>query len=537
MLKVFIKKDDFLISNFETSKENFLDWKLYSHINRIFGYCFCKNKYIRNTSISLENFQYIRKNNIDISGIFLALNFNKGKVNMVIDPLFQFNLFLYRKNDKFSISSSIEMLRLFHGLKEVDEEYLFDQLAYQSPMRSKTILKNVSFLQFDDLYCKSSSDIVSFLDENGVKINTPNYQKYKNYSYNSLLRIYLDKLNNRAAILSSTFDEIHLQLTGGADSRLALSSLLKFKNVRCYVYGDGNSQNRLIFEEILSMTNKLAVNSIKTIGAPISNSSRIIRSLYDMNYFKLNNVNTYMNGAINSNITLCKVTGYYGANISGGVGLPPEDTRSNKRLSKIPSELFTYHEYVNRFKEKNSSLRKASLGDQFYINNRGKSHYAAHSLADNKNINSADILYDFINLLLVEKCPYTDNDINRCAITVDLIYLNSPKLALFPYDDRKIPMYRAFKNVPNINCFEGFNFPPKLLNEMEKEYPILDDRETDLLGSKKLTENILSIFQNEKVQKASYNYPELEYLTKQDDIQANIFLCFLLGKMKISSVI
>ena len=58
-------------------------------------------------------------------------------------------------------------------------------------------------------------------------------------------------------------------------------------------------------------------------------------------------------------------------------------------------------------------MKKTSLLDIFYLNNRGLSHYSCHSLCDNKYGNSFDILYDPINIELVSKCPYTDHEINK----------------------------------------------------------------------------------------------------------------------------
>lgn len=535
MLKFFVKNNDFLISNFETLKETFLDWNRNSSQCRVFGYCFYGENYIKNSNLSIMDFNYIKKNNIDISGIFCALKLDKNRIEICLDPLAQFNLFFYKKNGKFTLSSSLEMMRLFHGLKDVDEGYLFDQLAYQSPLRAKTIFKDVKFLRFDDLYFRDRDNdgILSFLENFHVAINIPQYKKYKNYSYSNLLKKYIERLETRAKIISQKFDEVHLQLTGGADSRLALSALQKYKNIKCYVYGDGSSQNRLIFEELLKMEGMKPVDCVKTIGAPISNPSRMIRGLIDMNYMKFNNVNTYMNGKINSENTICKVTGYYGANVSGGVVLPPENTSSNRRLEKIPSNLFTYHEYVQDFKSKYNGLRASALADRFYINNRGKSHYAAHSLADNKYINSVDILYDFINLMLVEKCPYKDSDINKCAITIDLIYEINPRLALFPYDNRQIPKYRNFRKVPKINCFDGYQFSEKHLESFSIVYPEINDKEFNILNPETSSGKLQVIFNHELVREHAKFYPDLEYLTKLDDIQAEIFLYFLLAKIKI----
>jgi hypothetical protein len=165
--------------------------------------------------------------------------------------------------------------------------------------------------------------------------------------------------------------------------------------------------------------------------------------------------------------------------------LPPADTKKNERLKSYESELFDYHDYVEQFKSRHRFRRRTSFNDYFYINNRGKGHYAAHSLADNRNVASIDILYDYINILLVEKCPYTDFEIDKNAISIDLIYEFDSQLALFPYDSRKIPNFKEFSETPIINCFDGYEFPSQDLPDFNIKRPSI-----------KLNENIIDFVED-----------------------------------------
>lgn len=540
MTRLFIDKNDFLISNFNTldimSDSVCQKWKHFDNMAYLFGYAFLNNNHKQYERLTQDDFKWLKSNNIDASGVFCALNYYEGKVEICIDPMCQFNIFYYTSNEYFTISSNIEMIRDAHNLQEIDDDFLFDQIAYRSMMRSKTILKNVSFLQFDDLYYQEKNEVSYLLQHTSIEFIIPDYHKYDQLNYENLLILYNQRLINRARILTEKFDEINSPLTGGADSRLALSAFLDVnkEKLRCYVYGDGHSQNRLIFEELLTALNIKPVEKIRTSGSSPLNSAMWFKTLSGVNYLKLNNNALCMNGLINSDRTICKITGYYGANVSGGVGFPPQNTSDNDRTKNIPSTYFTYHSYVSDFRNKHKNLRAAALNDRFYINNRGKSHYAAHSIIDNKYISSVDILYDFINLLLVEKCPYKDTDINRCAISIDLIYLKHPQLAMFPYDDRKIPKYRWFENTPLINCFNGYTFKHRELESMLIEPPRVDASSTDYLSAKNKRESISMLFEHDLIKSELKRYPELDYLTKQRSIESSTFLFFLLGKLKMT---
>jgi hypothetical protein len=279
--------------------------------------------------------------------------------------------------------------------------------------------------------------------------------------YESLKKLYVQTLKKKANILSNTYEKIYIQLTGGCDSRLVASILMEYDNIFCYCYGDGTRQDRLVSEYIINEYNLKKPENIPFAGNHINNSSRIFKSLLESNFYKFNALNTYTDNHINKNI--CKVTGYYGANVSGSVQLPCENNFKFKfKNSNIDINYFTHFDYVKMFKNEYMNIGECNRRDIFYVNNRGLSHYSCHSICDNKHSNSFDILYDPINLELVKKCPYSTNDIDKNAITVDLIYSVNQNLALLPYNDRIIPRYNTFKNIPDFNCFERNIFADNL---------------------------------------------------------------------------
>jgi hypothetical protein len=428
-----------------------------------------------------------------------------------------------------------------HRLSEFDDRFMFDSIAYQSPLRGLTILKDVFVLQHDDL--TNPVGVAKFkcllpLKLDGLTLFPPDRAVYEKFSYKELLRLYIDRLNSRSRILANTYSKVHIQLTGGADSRLALSSFLKFKNICCYVYGDGASQNRLIFNALTRFYGIEMASEIIFCGASLNSPSLLIKGLVDTNFRKLNNLDTYMNSNDFSFPNECKVTGYYGANVAGGVPGPPVDTTKNPRTSFIPSHHFDYHEYVDFMRGKYHGLRSAAFDDVFYINNRGQSHYAAHSIADNLKCNSFDVLYDPINLELVRKCPYTDIEIARNAISVDLICFNDAQLALFPYDSRSIPRFRNFENVPIINCFDGLNFREDLkIHAIPAARPIVESSQYNVLA--KGTSYVPS--------DAMLNYGEFDHIfNKYDflnslrlnfDVNSGILLNYLLGRTALQRIV
>ncbi len=529
---IYKSKTNFLITNSLDADELKLT-KIEDNNFEIFGYCFLENDIVKNKKITKEQYNYIADNQHKTSGIFASISKVENEITVVVDPLIQYNIFYYIDKDTITISNSIFLISKLHNLKDPEDEYLFDNIAYKSPLRGLTVLKNVFTIQYDDIM--NNTGVESYkvplpIQTQNLIFQAPKKDVYLNLDYNELSAIYVSKLKNRAKILAEKFEEVHIQLTGGADSRLVLSSLLDYKNIHCYVYGDGNSQNRLCYESLVKSLNLNRSETISFAGTNInSNTSVMFRALHDTSCRKFNNLNTYMNSDNFVSENKCKITGYYGANVCGGVSLPPFDTTKNIRTKSIASTFFQYHDYVKFMKNKYKDFRPTAFKDVFYLNNRGQSHYAIHSIADNLKSNSFDILYDPINLELVKKCPYTDSDIDRNAISIDLIYLINKKLALFPYDDRQIPKYRHFDNIPLINCFDGLKFANSELSPMNFKRPNVNIDTFDLLNKGNKHTTVFEMLSYSELQDFFKEYDFLEYLKKEDQANASILLFYILS--------
>lgn len=533
---VYGDDENFLITN---SSSEFPRMEKRKEFSRLYGYLFTDTDVVKNCSLEKAEAEYLAKNKSTISGIFCAVIVKGEEVRLFVDPMVQYNIFYCFHGGGLSISNSILLLREFCGVSEIDGDYLFDSIAYTSPLRGRTVLKGVYALQYDDLLYPDSH--VSYkprlgLGQGNLHIVPPDFRVYDGFGYYQLKRMFLEGLNRRAAILSEKYEEVQIQLTGGADSRLALSSFLNHRNKSCYVYGDGTSQNRLVFEQIVNSLRLRVSKNSPYVGKSLGSTALIIKGLVATNFRKLNNLNTYVNADRFVASSMCKVTGYYGANVCGGVSLPPGDLKKNGRTGKFRPELFSYHDYVDHMRRVHSGLSGPAFADIFYLNNRGPSHYAAHSVADNQRCNSYDILYDPINLFLVRSCPYTSEHINRNAITIDLIHENNSMLALFPYDSRKIPIYREFREVPLINCFDGFSFPERDLQPLVFVRHESDFRDFDILqeGGRHVTmDDILS---NEVFHSFYSRYETLEEVKRADNLTKTVVAYFLLASLAVTNL-
>lgn len=496
----------------------------------LFGYCFLHDAIVKNGELTKDQHRYIANNHSTISGIFAAISKTGNTIRVTLDPLVQYSVFYYCNGREITFSNDIFLISKLHGLRTFDDHHLFDIIAYQSPLRGLTTLSNVCAVQHDDLSGAApvNKHKPSFPHKRGnLTFDSISSSPYSGGKYADLLRIYIANLNRRARIVAERFAEVHCQLTGGADSRLVLSSFMKYDNVYYYCYGDGTSQNRLCYEALVKSLNLKKSKEILFCGQALVNSSLIFRGLRDTNCRKLNTLNTYMNSDAFVYPDKCKITGYYGANISGGVVLPPSETRTNARTSPITPECFTYHDYVTAMKTRHGHLRRAAFNDAFYINNRGPSHYAAHSLADNLKSHSFDILYDPINLELVRKCPYDDAHIDKNAISVDLIYVNHPSLALFPYEGRTIPRYREFRDTPLLNCFDGLEFAQRDLPSMTAKRPSVNIAALDILNKGAGYASVGSMLGYDECADIFNRYPSLAYLKDGTSSTSTLLLYYI----------
>lgn len=347
-----------------------------------------------------------------------------------------------------------------HDLKIINEDYIKDNIIFENPLCGHTLLKDVYFLQYDDIYnqtfSKKLKKIIPMKYENFTFLEMKN-NIYNDLKYEELIDIYIRRLKHNAKIISSNYDEIYISLTGGADSRLVTSLFMEYDNVYHYCYGNGTNQNRLVSEYIIEKFNLKSKKDIPIVGNKINYLKDILKCIEETSCQK-SYLNLYINGKINKKI--CNLTGYYGANVSGGTQSKYMDINYTPHFLKSDfyKNNYNYFKYYDLFKNQYKHLRNANRADLFYLNNRGVSHFACHTIIDNNYGNSFDILVDPINIQLIKKCPFSDYHIDRCVVSVDIIYKINKDLALIPYDNRVIPKYRNFKNIPIFNCFDKHIF-------------------------------------------------------------------------------
>ena len=423
--------------------------------NFIFGYCFIKNDVLKNQFISDKQFDLIYNKKDKISGIELVTKIINEKIYLLIDPLVQYNLFYHCECKNLTISNNIFEIAKIHNLYKEEEKFIKDNIIYSSPMRGLTLIKYIFIYQYDDMFNKEfaasyKSTIKNELLHNIELIRIDN-KVYNGFSYEELITIYISNLKNRAKVLSNKYDKVFISLTGGADSRLVTSMFLDFDNIYHYCYGDGTRQDRLIFEIIVNNLKLKKEQDIKIVGNKIYKYGSYLKNIKSTNSYKLT-LDLVFNGKLEENI--CGVTGYYGVNICNGVNFPDINNFNNRYQNILDKNDFSHFSYVKNFIKNKSKFRHSNIKDLFYLNNRGLSHYSCHSISENKYSNTYNILYDPINLEIIQKCKYNDMYVDKNVVSVDIISRINTELALIPYENRIIPKFKNFENLHLINCFE-----------------------------------------------------------------------------------
>lgn len=162
------------------------------------------------------------------------------------------------------------------------------------------------------------------------------------------------------------------------------------------------------------------------------------------------------------------------------------------------------------------------MQDIYYICNRGKYHCACSSINYSSRANSVDILYDPINLYLVIACDYPDEHINRGALSVDIIHKINSQLALCPYNDRKIPLFKNIRQIPVINCFDGFEFLPSTEPRIPNSVIESDCYSFDLFGYRDKILTVLEILKLDVFKDFFDNFDFLRNVFDNDKIPTEI---------------
>ena len=502
-MEIYIKNNNFLISNklLEVIKDN----KIF-----LFGYCFTEENIIKNREITINEYEYIKNNRNILSGIFFVICQIENKIEVIIDPLIQYNIYYYFNNNELTISNNLFEIAKLHDLKVENEDYVKDIILSENPLCGHTLVKDIHFLQYDDIYnptfSKKFKKIIPMEYNNFTLLKMKN-NIYDNIEYDKLIDVYIRKLNKRADIVSRNYDEVYISLTGGADSRLVTSLFLEYENVYHYCYGNGTKQDRLVSEYIIKKFKLKSKQDIHIVGNKINSLKNILKCIEETNCQKPY-LNLYINSKIKKNI--CNMTGYYGANVSGSTQSKYMNMNNTPDILKSDfyKNNYNYFKYYDLFKNEYKDLRNAYRADLFYLNNRGISHYASHSIIDNNYGNSFDILTDPINIELIKKCPFSDNHIDACVVSIDIIYRINKELALEPYNDRSISKYRNFNNIPDFNCFKKhiFDVDPNI-KDFNYIRPKPDDKFFGLFENENESElkKILEIKELTKL-KSKYSY-------------------------------
>jgi hypothetical protein len=507
-MKILLKNNIFIISNK-------LNDDIKNNIIFLLGYCFTEENIIKNREITIDEYKYIKNNRNILSGIFFVICKTESKIEVIIDPLVQYNIYYYLNDDELTISNNLFKIAKLHNLKVENENYVKDIIFKGNPLYGNTLVKDIHFLQYDDIYnptfSKKFKKIIPIEYDNFTFLKMKN-DIYDNIKYDELIDIYIKRLKKRAELVSKNYDEVYISLTGGADSRLATSLFLEYDNIYHYCFGNGTRQDRLVSEYLIKKFNLNSKEDVHIVGNKTYCLKNILKCIEETNCQKPY-LDLYINGKINKNI--CNITGYYGSNIAGGFF-------SLKTLYENDINITTYIHDFNQFHGNN---RNATIVDLFYLNNRGISHYACSSIIDNNYGSSFDILIDPINIEIVQKCQYSDDYIQeRNTISVDIIYKINKELALAPYNDRAIPKYRNFNNIPDFNCFEKhiFNIDPNI-KDFNYIPPKLDEKYFGLFENENESD-LKKILEIKELSKLKTKYSYLINSNKTDYIKVFI-LC------------
>lgn len=449
-----------------------------------FGYCFHQGKYFHyqheNPSVDALSQSYEFN-----CGVFLAVRKLTDRLEIFTDPLGQYPVFYYASGKRIAVSNNFWAVSIFAG-QQFNTECALDLVTYFSPLGRETLCKEVFRLR--------AFETISITEELVVnKRRMPFFQK-RNYS--TLLDEARQRFGERArATLAAGTPVLHL--TGGTDSRVSFSALLA-QDYRgpVFSYGDGRSQDRLVFEHLVERFG-LEKGLRKWFSAGHS-GHHFMRAVHAFQAFKSNSFGNWGPG---HDKTYMEVTGYFGEGLLKGFGTF-WDRRGSlvifngaKKSSALPNHVF--EKTLARVQSDLNFCLEIAGGNRrmanslFYIYNRSAAHFGLHSMICNTKFRSVDLLYDPQLLQLLYNCPHSDEHILNGSLSVDLIRtLHSDELAHIPYESRVIPVFddkaEQVVKCEEMTCFSNIQFeerslpalrpelikePDKFLDKM-KEYPL-----------------------------------------------------------------
>ena len=372
----------------------------------------------------------------------------------------------------------------------MDEYVVQDYLTYFSPIDNKTLVKGCLTLP--------AGSVIEISFDNAVpKLTILSIKPVKlNGNYSEALALCVDRLRLRArGLMDMSVPLVHL--TGGLDSRLAFASFLSASNntdeFDVFCLGDGTSQDKLIFNKLVEKYD-LNVGVMSMCGGRPSTEFQLENISARFNGLK---VTSHSNFIPDWNPCRVEVTGYFSGGLLKDFGGYFKGERFDpfayaKTISCLPdcvfdSSAFKMHEGITANKHLTSLVEdKCNL---FYINNRSKAHFGMHSVVNNSNFLSFDILYDPMFLELYRLAPYNSYQKGRGVVILDLIKgLATEELALFPLADSTMPLYGDYiKDTPQgSNCFTKIKFDTDPNDKALPTYKIANQSDdTDNIGNYK----------------------------------------------------
>ncbi len=539
------KKDLFLIcsDSFSSavSSKFYIDTECTDAQEFFLGYCFQNDKlyhdsYKESPNVNLLEDTYSYNCGVFCSGII------KNITRVFTDPLGQYPVFFYKNNESFIVSNNFFAISSLLDEKEFNVECMLDYVTYLSPLKQETILENV--------YRLTSFQTIE-ITNNTLSITTRKHSLI-NLEYDELIRIGASRIKKRAKALLEDHNPL-CHLTGGGDSRLALSSLLSngFKG-SVFSYGDGNSEDRLI-SNLISNSYDLSEGVSNKFNLYVNDLKKYIYMSMAFNGLKSSH---FSNWGGSSDYDYSEVTGYYGEMLKGFGNIHFEKDMLPKKVN--------YHSYYRKhsnfsddlFDQADIRVREELSNHQhfdkpiinnimFYLRNRCSSHCGMHSVVSNRKFISIDLDYDPIFLSIVNSCNYSESDIKAGAITVDLIKeIHSEELAILPYQGRVIPRYSKWTNEikDSPSCFEFYKPDYQVLRKMEVMYRYTEpDFDFNSLGIENLSFTGPSkLFQNDFFSDFYDKYPVFNAAltaTKGDKRHeltslSSLMVCELITQMK-----
>lgn len=490
----------------------------------IFGHCFSDNDILKDRALSKNEYDYIKINHEKISGLFVCIGVESGVVNVIIDPLVQYPVFFIEKNGCFTVSNKLSLISAEYSLN-YNINYLYDSLIYEAPMRGGTPLKEVRMFQFDDL---QDGSILGKYD--GLVLYKTSLVLKSGLDYQTVLTRLVGNIRSRAKIIADRYKYIECQLSGGLDCRIVAAAFKEYRNVYYYSFGS-DSQDRLCFEDLADRFSLNKITKIKFFGAGVRNAAMRLKMVDDLNGIKLHTYGGYMNYDYPVDSGGCKLSGYFGEYL--GHKLPsayisPENGHvvMTDHIKALPDSAYKVAEdYSVPFYLKNSrsdiyGKSTRAITQLFYMNNRGPSHFGMHSVADNLHDCSYNVLYDPLALTLSELSPYSDAQNKDGATCIDLIAeLGGLDFALFPYEGRKIPLYKDFGDIQKPNCFTGYRFEKRPVEQISRIHNLVPDvSKYDLFGDSKVTASCYEILNREVFDIFFTTHSELAYLRREQDL-------------------